>query len=136
MARFATVAAALGLATGLWSAAAVFLGVFGRTPNLCLAPGLIDCSRVTFAATAVEALGIVLVIDSLLCFVGPKKLFYTSAGISILMAAFAFVTPGDSLVVAATLGLALVESALCLVAARREPSVSEQSHPMNLPVFG
>ncbi len=136
MSRIGTVAVALGVVAGLWGAASVYLGLIGKGPNVCLVAVIIDCSEPAVQAQVVGVLGIALLFVSLLCFVGPKKLFYFSAILSVLMAGFLFAVPGDFILLALTLALFLGEFVLSLVAARTGPKMSEQSNPMNLPVFG
>ena len=83
------------------------------------------------------ALSAVLVLDSLVCLVGPRKVFYSSALLSALLAVSVFFSSSfEEVVMYATLGLLGVELVASIVAARWETKVSEQSHPMNLPVFG
>ena len=83
------------------------------------------------------ALAIVLVFDSFVALVGPRRVFYSSAFLSALLAASEWIGSGSG-AAATLLTIAAAGATLCLsvVAARFEPQVSEQSHPMNLPVFG
>ena len=83
-------------------------------------------------------LAALLLADSALTVVGPKALFYPMALISALLGADEWAgsgpgaAPGEYMLLAA-LGVTVV---LAIYAARFEPAVSEESHPMNLPVFG
>lgn len=117
MVRFPTVAALLGVFTGLW----VLLATYGLGENWgWLAP--------TF--------GIVLTVDSLFCLVGPRRIFYASAVLALLVAASAVLYSSLNTIVILTLGLAVVVAVSAVMAARRQTRMSEQSNPMNLPVFG
>ncbi len=84
------------------------------------------------------ALAVVLIVDSLVALVGPKRIFYSSALLSALLAGSEWIGSGSGAAAATLLVVAAAGATLALsvVAARFEPQVSEQSHPMNLPVFG
>lgn len=84
------------------------------------------------------ALGVVLAADSLVALVGPRRIFYSSALLSALLAGSDWIGSGSttSTAILLTVAAAAVTLVLAIVAARFEPEVSEQSHPMNLPVFG
>lgn len=95
--------------------------------------------------TLVEALGIILILDCALALVGPRFTFYAAAFLSLLVAAAMALYPFGMETVAnptlsagssADLILAAATLVLSLLAARSRTPVSEQSHPMNLPVFG
>jgi Na+/melibiose symporter-like transporter len=81
---------------------------------------------------------IILVLDSLVALVGPKRIFYVSALLSALLTGSEWLGSGADVtaVKVLTIAMACVTLVLSVVAARLEPRVSEQSHPMNLPVFG
>lgn len=85
----------------------------------------------------VTVVSVVLVVDSLVALVGPRMVFYAQA----VLAALLIVTEWAASD-AASLAMLLVVLAgavtlvLCILAARHEQRISEQSHPMNLPVFG
>lgn len=123
MVRVTTLASGASALTGLLAVAAWFDGL---TP-------LHD----TWVALTL-ALALVLIVDSLLALVGPKRIFYSSAVISALLATSEWIGSGSgagagTLLTVVAAGVTL---ALSVVAARFDPPVSEQSHPMNLPVFG
>lgn len=88
--------------------------------------------------TPTLALSIVLILVSLVAYVGPKRIFYGSALFSALLAVSVWVGAGSDQTVFTVLMLAMAGLTMVLgvVAARTEPRVSEESHPMNLPVFG
>ena len=70
--------------------------------------------------------------------VGPKSVFYASAVLGLLIDIaeimnYAGIASGPLYV---TVALASLSVILGLLSARRGTGFSEQSHPMNLPVFG
>ena len=89
-------------------------------------------------ATLTLALAVALFFDSFVAFVGPKRIFYSSALLSALLAGSELVGSGPAAtpVTFLTIAMAAVTLALSMLAARLETAVSEQSNPMNLPVFG
>lgn len=119
MVKLATVAVALGIVAGSW--VILMLG-FGS---------------LTTWSPVVLAVAVLLVLGSILSLVGPKKVFYGSA---LLSAAQAGVLSLESnltdFFTLVALGLSGGTFLLCILAARWETKVSEQSNPMNLPVFG
>ena len=123
MVRLGTVAAALGIIAGVWTVVASLEGLT-RYHSLW--------------SPLTTALAAVLVIDSVVCLVGPKLVFYASVVLSILLGGSIFLGSGSDLNLYSLLaiGLAGATFVLSLIAARSESKVSEQSHPMNLPVFG
>jgi membrane protein implicated in regulation of membrane protease activity len=68
--------------------------------------------------------------------VGPRQLFYVTAILALLIGGSVVFYSSISLGNTITLVLAAVVFVVAMVAARREGRVSEQSHPMNLPIFG
>ena len=85
----------------------------------------------------VAVVSVVLVVESSVALVGPRLAFYIQAVLAALLVATEWgasdgVSPALLLVVLA--GAATV--ALGILAARHEQRIPEQSHPMNLPVFG
>jgi hypothetical protein len=124
--RIGTVAVVVGLFDGIWILAVQYLGRLGASVMVN------DWGPLTLA------LAVVLIVDSFFSMVGPRKAFYVTAVIALLVAGsiFSVVGTGYELVADLTVILTLALFVLALVAARREPKVSEQSHPMNLPVFG
>ena len=119
MVKLATFTSVLAIATGLWT---------------------ILTAAYSFPTTwnpVVFALAVFLVLGSIVSLVGPKSVFYMSALLSAAEATIIFL--GSNLTNFFTLvsvGLLAVTFVLCILAARWEVKVSEQSHPMNLPVFG
>lgn len=85
----------------------------------------------------VLGLGTLLILTSVVCLLGPSVLYYASAVLSVFLEASMLLNSnfGDWVVVAAV-ALAAVSFVLSVLAARSRADVSEQSHPMNLPVFG
>jgi hypothetical protein len=127
LARLATAAAALGVVDGAWVILTNYVwqscsGVF--------------CLREDMWNSASFALSIVLVLVSLAAFVGPRRVFYLSAVVSLALAgSIALWSPAIAPTVLA-LALAIVVFGVSVLAARRKGVVSEQANPMNLPVFG
>ena len=117
MVRFATIAALLGAFTGLWV--------------LLLNYGAGEAWSWLSTAAALS-----LVIASLISLFSPRIVFYASALLAVALDGTLLIGSALNLVAILTLGLGAVAFATALVAARREGRVSEQSNPMNLPVFG
>ncbi len=84
------------------------------------------------------AVGALLVLGSMACFVGLQTAYYVSAALAILLVVdmLLFGAPISDLgfILSALFGLITV--VLDLIATRRKPIVSEENHPLNLPVFG
>ena len=131
MARFATLAAALGALSAVWTIVTTYLSVL---PSPACGP--IVCSTIHNSGWVVESLAIVLLIVSAACLIGPKSLFYLSSLFSAVLAGTVYALTEFTAIVAATLVIYAAALVLGVLAARSEASVSEQSHPMNLPVFG
>jgi hypothetical protein len=83
--------------------------------------------------TLALALAIVLVLDSFVAFVGPKRISYASAVLSALLAGSEWLGPGSDATVGNMLvkAMASVTLVLSVVAVKLEPEISEQSHTMN-----
>jgi ABC-type multidrug transport system permease subunit len=86
----------------------------------------------------VLGLAVILVVGSLATFLAPATLFYLSAALGLGIDAievlnYPVIGKGLFYVTVILVTLSLV---LSLLAATRRTNVSEQSHPMNLPVFG
>lgn len=114
-----------------------FVGVnFGLLTGLCAPVSIGRCT--SLFGLLEEALAVVLILDSAICLFGPRKVFYSTAGLSAILAVIVlFASAANPLSVGAlTVGLLGVVSIVSVMAARWEPKVSEQAHPMNLPVFG
>lgn len=91
-----------------------------------------------FWVTLALAVAIALVPDSFVAIIGPKWILYVSALLLALLAGSEWLGSGSdatavNLLAIATAGVTLV---LSIAAARYGPEISEQSHPLNLPVFG
>ncbi len=82
--------------------------------------------------------GAILFGDSLACFVGLRRAFKVAAGDAAALLASFFVSPNALGVATSLVAIALSLMTLVLgVAASRSPGrLSEQTNPMNLPVFG
>lgn len=130
MTKVGVAAAGFGILTGTWSIAGDYFHTFGYA---CYVQ---NCVHNSIADTLVLSLSILLVIGSLLGLVGPRKVFYASALLSALLGVYVFVISVPTVFPLTAVGLAGVTFVLSIVAARWETRVSEQSHPMNLPVFG
>ncbi len=86
------------------------------------------------------ALGILLAFDSAICLVGPRKAFYGVTAVSLLIAVLLVmveaVRGANGPFFWTTLALTMSATVLSFLAARTKTAMSEQSNPMNLPVFG
>jgi hypothetical protein len=85
---------------------------------------------------ATIAVGAVLVLVSVLCFMGFSSTLYASALLSVLM--LVFVPGGIQLGSLFLISLLIVVATVVLdvLAARSRDYIPEKDHPMNLPVFG
>lgn len=122
----------LGIVSGLWNVGAYLLACHG---SACTAP---SSAPPGFEGVILAVLGVILVIDSVIALVGPGFVFYSTAVLALSIDAVevlwnSSVTTGTLYI---TLGLTSLSAALSLAATFRKSGVSEQSHPMNLPVFG
>ena len=132
--RLSTVTALVGVVAGLWNIWAYFQECRGVT-SLC--PSLQPAPTGT-EGTVVLGLAVVLVLVSLVTFIGPIVLFYLSAvvGVTIdalVVVSYSSIEEGSFLV---TVILVTVSVVLEIISAVRRTSMPEQSHPMNLPIFG
>ena len=131
----------IGLVDGVVAAFMVILGpVQGplcKGPGICIGPTASPVPN-TELDTALLAAGVILAVVSLVSFTGLRVTFALGA----VLSAAALVTVGltwgtyptdDSIAVAALSLVALVVDA---VASRPSRGMSEQTNPMNLPVFG
>jgi hypothetical protein len=130
--RLGTVAAIVGVVAGLWNIWEYLLVCRGP---LCIVP---QAAPTGAEGTIVLGLAVVLLIVSLMEFLAPSALFYLSAAVGVAIDAvealnYSTIAPGSFLV---TVILVTLSVGLGLASATRKTSVSEQSHPMNLPVFG
>jgi hypothetical protein len=132
--KLGTLAASVGAAAGFWNIWAHF-----QSPE---ASGVFILMQqhapVGEDGTIVLILAIVLALASLATFVAPASLFYVSAAASLLIDALELLSYSSVVQWAfwVTIVLTSLSLGLALLAGRRRTSVSEQSHPMNLPVFG
>jgi hypothetical protein len=134
LARTGTVAAALGVIAGIWSLYAYYFITYGPTCiGRCFAGAPSGAS-----GTATVALAIALILFSFAEFVGPRSLFYLSALLGLAIDALEGISYASIMTAAFIVTVTLVTLSLAfnVLAARRKSVVSEQSHPMNLPVFG
>jgi hypothetical protein len=84
------------------------------------------------------AIGLVLVVDSIVCLYGASVAF---AGSSVVSAVYLLVAVlgwslGFSPLEVITIGLVVVDIPLGVIAYRSTTAIPEQANPMNLPVFG
>ena len=86
----------------------------------------------------VLGLAVILVVGSLATFLAPAALFYLLAACGLAIDAVEALNYPTIAIFSfyATLTLVTLSVLLSIIAATRRTSVSEQSHPMNLPVFG
>jgi len=130
--RLGTAAALVGVVAGSWNVWEYFQECRGLLcPSSQPAPAGTE-------GTVVLGLAVVLVLVSLATYVGPSVLFYLSAAVgaiidALVMVNYSSIAEGSFLV---TVILVTGSVVLGVVSAMRRTSVSEQSHPMNLPVFG
>jgi len=86
----------------------------------------------------VLGLAVIIILVSLATFIGPAVLFYLSAAAGVAIDAllavnYSSMAEGSFFV---TVILVTASVVLGVVSAMHKTSMSEQSHPMNLPVFG
>ena len=129
-----TAAAIVGAVAGIWNIWEYFEDCRGGT-SPC--PALHTTPTGT-EGTAVLGLAVVLLLFSLATYIGPAFLFYVTAtagaAIDCLVAInHTSIAEGSFLV---TLILVTASVVLSVASATRRTTVSEQSHPLNLPVFG
>jgi len=132
--RLSTAAALVGVVAGIWNIWAYFQECRGSTslcPSWQSAPPGAD-------GTVVLGLAVFLVLVSLATFIGPTVLFYLSAVVGAAIDALVAVNYSSIAVGSFVITVILVTASVVLsvLSAMRKTSVSEQSHPMNLPVFG
>jgi hypothetical protein len=139
--RLRTAAAAVSLVNGAWL---VYAGWFWLVTFFFPIP-ISAGSPPVASSTNPEllALGIILVLDSVLCFLDWDRAFYASSVLSalgVLDILLAGPSPSSPYFVTAVFLLAVslgaVTIVLDVVAARRRTFVPEADHPLNLPVFG
>lgn len=143
--RLRSVAAAVTLVSGIWGIA---LGVYWN--QIFVVGSGISCVHCFLSAPGwdvlVALIGLILVVDSALCFLSFSKAFYVSAMLSVLMTV-SVALPVWSITVSPavwgsyaslpfTLILGISTLVLDLSAATKKTYVAEADHPLNLPVFG
>ncbi len=134
MARLGTAAGALGILTGLWTLAVVYLdGALRSCPSGGCPPSGFD-----WYGAAIVLLSILLIFNSAVSFVWHSQVFYVTSLISALLTVALLLDASsiDPAVFWFTVVLPALSAVVNLFAARVRTAVSEQSHPMNLPVFG
>jgi hypothetical protein len=130
--KLKTVASAVSLINGVWLVAA------GAYWNQVFSFPLLGLGTRQADNWVLAVLGIILVLDSAVCFLGWVEALYASAAISaigvmgIAVGGVQLATP--AFVFSAFLGLLAI--ALDILAARRKLFIPEEDHPLNLPVFG
>ncbi|HYB06920.1 MAG TPA: hypothetical protein VEB87_02055 [Nitrososphaerales archaeon] len=134
MARVSTAAGIVGIFAGLWGVVCYTLSC---SSSLASCPAM-SAAPPGVSGTVYAVLAGLLVLSSLVTFVGPKSVFYASALLGLLIDVsevmnYADIASGPFYV---TLVLATLSVILGLLSARRGTAFSEQLHPMNLPVFG
>ncbi len=81
-------------------------------------------------------LSVILLADSLLCLYGIRYAFLVAALLSVIILTDSAVAPLTDYVHLALLAVSLASTVANVVAFRATSRLSEQAHPMNLPVFG
>lgn len=82
--------------------------------------------------------GILLLLDSIVCIVGFRTAFYGSAALSVLLILdiLLFGAAISDIAFIASVLLGLITVVLDIITVRHREIVSEENHPLNLPVFG
>ncbi|QQG48006.1 MAG: hypothetical protein HY247_04325 [archaeon] len=134
--RLGTLAAVSGVLAGVWA-------MGGEFAFSAWAYGPFCTSDVCFSAPGWFSLGVgvvggILVLSSLAGFFGPRRSFYVGAASGGAIVVLLLAVWGEVGVAFywSLLILALVAGTLSVLAARSRTALSEQSNPMNLPVFG
>lgn len=133
MAGIRTIAAAVGIVNGIWGIVAGFYWKVLFQPPPAGISVLLPATNL-----AMVAVGIVLTLVSFVCLIGPAVTFYGSVIASLAMVGVEFVTGAglDTTGFIVSLILMVATIVLGMVAATRKQHVSEENHPLNLPVFG
>jgi hypothetical protein len=130
--KLKSVASAVSLINGVWLVAA------GAYWNQVFSFPLLGLGTRQADNLILVVLGVILVLDSAVCFRGWVEALYASAAISALavvgiaIGGIQLATPAFAF--SAFLGLLAI--ALDILAARRKLFIPEEDHPLNLPVFG
>jgi len=126
------IAAIITLITSIWAILAVGSGL-----SLLTLPTGNLVGGGTLAAV-ILIFGAILFVDSLACFIGVRRAFQVAAADAAALLVSFFLSP-NALGVTTSLvaiALSLVTLVLGVAASRRRGKLSEQTNPMNLPVFG
>jgi hypothetical protein len=140
--KTSTLAAAIGIITGLWTAWfnwVEYAGTSACTFKIC--PELPNTLSNPIFFGAVSLAGVLLILSSAISFIGPKAVLYISLALSVLIAltsVLTFVLVGNSSLpyFLPTLALSTTSALFNAIAARSKTSLPPGSHPMDLPVFG
>lgn len=135
MAGIRSAAVTVGIINGAWG---IVAGLYWR--SLFQTPLMSSGINMVLPATdvVISVVGLFLILVSLVCLVGPSNLLYASAVVSIAMVGAEFVTgvSFDTTGLIVSLFLMAATVVLDVAAATRKQYVSEENHPLNLPVFG
>jgi hypothetical protein len=128
-----TVAAAVSVINGIWG---IIAGAYWKMLFQSQSLGVNNILPPT--NLVIIGIAVLLVLDSVVCLVGISKAFYASAVISLAMVGAEFAMGGglDTTGAMVALPLMVVTVAMDIVGATRKQYVSEENHPLNLPVFG
>ncbi|MBI3840842.1 MAG: hypothetical protein HY297_02640 [Thaumarchaeota archaeon] len=129
-------AAGLGIVAGGWAAVAGFLLNSEAFRPQC---HLDTCAAVpSWYSAAIGTLGGLVFLGSLAGLVGPKRAYYLEGGAATAVVILLLGVWGEieALYYWSILVPALLTAVLAVAAARSKTGMSEQSNPMNLPVFG
>ncbi|MDG6983731.1 MAG: hypothetical protein JRN28_04200 [Nitrososphaerota archaeon] len=132
MALVQRAATAANLVAGLWAVAVAW----GFGPAYACPSG--GCP-VPFLQGADPVVGILLVLDALVCFVGLRSAFVVGGVLSAVVAAATALDWSGGAGLGAWAGLVVLSLAsvvLDFLAFRHRGQLGEQANPMNLPVFG
>jgi hypothetical protein len=137
--KLTAIAAAVGVVAGCWAAIGGSVLSDWLYPPLCqtslcpLGPGWVP-----WVPSAVVAVGVALAVASVVAFSLTKKAFYFGALLSAVLATlvYGYMAYSSWGYGWTTVLLAIASAVLGVLAARKRPGMSEQSNPMNLPVFG
>ena len=140
-----TLAGAIGIIAGLWTAWFNWVGYVGAlacSHEVCTIilgfPTLF--SNPTYFE-AVFLIGVLLIVNSAICLFGPRVLLYLSLVLSVLIVATSVLTLVLVGIVSLsyslpTLALSTASAISSAIAVRSRTSLPPGSHPMDLPVFG
>lgn len=130
-----TAGAVVNLLNALWAAYISLVTI--NTPANCPQNGC-PFSLLTYLPTVLLVVAAILVIDAVICFIGFSVGFIVGAVLSVAIVGLVgaqwgtFGNLGSSLSVA----LSTIAILLDLISMRSKRRIPEESHPLNLPVFG